>query len=487
MKRDNGKKPAILIVDDEPANLRLLATMLTEHQYSIRTVINGRMALGSIAMEKPDLILLDINMPEMNGYEVCQRLKTDEHAQDIPIIFISALSETLDKVKAFTVGGVDYITKPFQIEEVLARVENQLTIKRTREALQQANDKLACSIAEVQQHHQEMTLLQQMSHSLQRCVSKQELYPVFATYAARLFHQQSGALYLQQGKENGSLEVVAHWGNLPLQQQETALEKSSSMKHGEISLPWPQPNAQHPQRATMQTVAYASIPLSVHGARFGILRVFGGPTHHQEAYEHWLGLLLMVSEHLSLVFANLQLREQLHEQSIRDPLTGLFNRRYLDETLTREIDRAIRYQHSIGVIMADVDHFKHFNDTYGHDAGDALLRAVGSLFRTRIRSEDIACRYGGEEFVLILLEAGLQETARRADMLRESLSQTRIMHNDRFLGPITVSFGVAGVPDCGVSVETVIKAADDALYRSKQEGRNRVNIAECNEPPARTR
>src|ERR687885_2542877 len=132
-------KPDILVVDDTRENLLLLATMLSESGYKVRKAINGTLALGAVEVAKPDLILLDINMPDINGYEVCRRLKADPQTADIPIIFISALDEVLDKVKAFAIGGVDYITKPFEIQEVLARVENQLTIRNLQKQLQEQN------------------------------------------------------------------------------------------------------------------------------------------------------------------------------------------------------------------------------------------------------------------------------------------------------------------------------------------------------------
>lgn len=141
----------ILLVDDTPDNLRLLSTMLTEQGYEVRSVINGAMALMGVQAEPPDLILLDINMPQMNGYEVCQRLKVGDRTREIPVIFISALEDVLDKVKAFAVGGVDYITKPFQVEEVLVRIENQLTICRLRKQLQEQNAQLQQQMLELQE------------------------------------------------------------------------------------------------------------------------------------------------------------------------------------------------------------------------------------------------------------------------------------------------------------------------------------------------
>jgi signal transduction histidine kinase len=155
-KTEDQRRGNILVVDDSPANLRLLTSMLTEQGYKVRSVINGPMALTAARAAPPDLILLDINMPEMNGYEVCQQLKADELSHDIPVIFISALDEIGDKVQAFAVGGVDYVTKPFQFEEVLARVETHLALRNLQRQLTAANDELALRLQEVQARNEEL-------------------------------------------------------------------------------------------------------------------------------------------------------------------------------------------------------------------------------------------------------------------------------------------------------------------------------------------
>lgn len=183
-------------------------------------------------------------------------------------------------------------------------------------------------------------------------------------------------------------------------------------------------------------------------------------------------------EQLTLALANLQLREQLREQSIRDPLTGLFNRRYMEETLKRELQRANRYQYPIGVVMLDIDHFKQFNDTWGHDGGDAVLRAIGLFLQEHIRGSDVACRYGGEEFILILPDAPLEDTYHRAHELRAGIKDLQIQHNGQQLPTVTTSVGVASFPVHGVTIEEVIKVADTALYQAKTGGRDQVVLAQ---------
>ena len=176
-----------------------------------------------------------------------------------------------------------------------------------------------------------------------------------------------------------------------------------------------------------------------------------------------------------MALANLKLRETLRNQAIRDGLTGLFNRRYLEETLERELSRGKRQGNPLGVIMLDLDHFKEYNDTYGHNAGDELLCALGQLIQDQVRREDIACRFGGEEFLLIMPGAPLEIALERANELNLSVKQ--LHKNSPALKPITISAGVAIFPDHGGNGKDVIRAADAALYRAKEEGRDRVVVA----------
>jgi diguanylate cyclase (GGDEF)-like protein len=184
-----------------------------------------------------------------------------------------------------------------------------------------------------------------------------------------------------------------------------------------------------------------------------------------------------IGDNISLALANIRLRETLRHQVIHDPLTGLFNRRYMDETLKREIARVRRKKAPLGVIMMDLDHFKRFNDTYGHEAGDSLLETLGKFLETQVRQEDVACRYGGEEFVLILPEASPDVTQKRAEEIRQGVPQLQVSHRGRMLEMITVSLGVASFPEHGATEDDLLRAADDAMYQAKAEGRNRVVVA----------
>lgn len=215
------------------------------------------------------------------------------------------------------------------------------------------------------------------------------------------------------------------------------------------------------------------LPLVAQGSSLGLLHVSGriGLGKHGVFEQQ---VLESVAEQLSLAMANLQLRETLRVQSLRDALTGLYNRRYLEENLSREVQRCARRSLPLTVMMIDVDHFKRFNDTHGHGAGDALLTRVGEVLGQMTRGEDIACRYGGEEFTLVLPEASYEIGLRRAEEIRETLQQTSVVHLRQQLPPITVSIGVASFPEDGDTPERLLATADSALYVAKNAGRNRV-------------
>ena len=186
----------------------------------------------------------------------------------------------------------------------------------------------------------------------------------------------------------------------------------------------------------------------------------------------------MLAEHVALALVNVRHRTTLREESVHDELTGLFNRRYMDETLDRELRRATREGGGVGLIMGDIDHFKTYNDTLGHAAGDAVLRTIGNFLRGAVRGEDVVCRFGGDEFVIILPKAGLEDTRRRADGLRKQLAGLDWAASGSALPTVTLSLGVAAFPEHGVSPDQLLMAADKALYRAKAAGRDRVMVAQ---------
>ena len=220
---------------------------------------------------------------------------------------------------------------------------------------------------------------------------------------------------------------------------------------------------------------YACLPMMAQGEILGVLHLRTDLPGPLDASRRKLASAL--GEQVALSLANIRLKETLHRQAIHDPLTGLYNRRYLEDTLERELRRAVRKGSPVGILMLDLDHFKEYNDTHGHAAGDALLRAFGAHVLGNIRGEDFACRYGGEEFAIILPDVGLEKAVQRAEEIRQEARAIRVESGGLRLEAATVSIGVATLPTHGTTPEAVLRAADAALYVAKAEGRDRVKAA----------
>lgn len=343
-------------------------------------------------------------------------------------------------------------------------------IKQTREALAQ-------QVASLEAERNFESRLNQLSSLLQACLNLDEAGEVIAHAAPGLFEGTSGAVFLLNPSRN-LMEVLASWGGPA--PEAFSPEGCWGLRRGQLH--WVADSrkglgCEHLEGAP--PASYACQPLSAQGETLGLLYL--GSPQPAEAPEREQQRVMLVSDQLALAIANLRLRETLRHQSIRDALTGLFNRRYLEETLQREIFRARRAQRPLSLLFFDVDHFKHFNDAHGHEAGDQVLQALGHLVRSRFRAEDVPCRYGGEEFVVILPDARLEDGRRRAEQLREAVKHIALSYQGKTLGPISLSVGVAAYPEHGDNPETLLAMADGALYQAKRLGRDRVAVAEWGE------
>jgi diguanylate cyclase (GGDEF)-like protein len=348
--------------------------------------------------------------------------------------------------------------------------------------LQEANRHLKILVEETRQRNREISLINDLADQLHACFSVQEAYQVIVRLVPQLFPATSGALFILNSSKN-YLEGVVTWGESPPDQLIIAPQICWALRRGRTyHLADPDRDIICEHVKTSNSARHLCVPLVAQGDSLGVLHLSvavhsGGEAPADNFSEDRQRLVLTVAEHLSLSLANLKLQETLRYQAIRDPLTGLFNRRFMEETLGREISRVYRKATPLGIIMMDLDHFKHFNDTFGHVAGDVLLSALGSHLRDQVRKEDVACRFGGEEFILILPDASLEVTCQRAEELRSLVHDLHIQHQGQTLGGVTISMGVAVYPDHGDTPEGLIRAADAALYRAKGEGRDRVCLA----------
>jgi diguanylate cyclase (GGDEF)-like protein/PAS domain S-box-containing protein len=347
------------------------------------------------------------------------------------------------------------------------------------EALQNANAQLQFLVAQVEERNRTMTLANEMADMLQTCQASEEAYKAIGHFLPKLFPDDAGALYMVNNSRN-LFETVAIWGRDPQLTSTFAPDECWSVRRGRLhKVENPQEALRCPHVAEEVPGGYLCVPLIAQGETLGVLHLRPGPQAAGQTPELAVvkdQMALAVGEDLALALANLRLRESLRIQAIRDPLTGLFNRRYLEETMEREINRVKRQGTSLGVVMMDLDHFKQYNDTFGHSAGDELLSSLGILLKSHIRGEDISCRYGGEEFLVILPGASMEISLARAESLRQAVKEMHLHHQG--LKPSSLSLGVAVYPDHGDTGLQLIQSADAALYRAKKAGRDRVMAAE---------
>ncbi|MTJ10314.1 diguanylate cyclase domain-containing protein [Anabaena sp. UHCC 0204] len=451
-------KGTILLVDDIPENLQLLSDLLVKLGYTVRSVTSGRMALKTVKVKRPNVILLDIKMPEMDGYQVCQALKADENLRSIPVIFISALDDVFDKVTAFKSGGVDYITKPFQIEEVVARLDNQLTIQRQQQLL----EKEITTRRETEEvlYQSRALLASVLNSSLDGVAAMQAIRtpetgdiedfrclvvnPVIARAFARSREEMIGKLVLKRFLSRFDSQLFDKF--VAIVETGEPLERDFYYQSGESS--W---------------FHFVAVKL---GDGFAI--TIRDITARKQT-------------ELALQDAN----QKLEQLANLDALTQVANRRCFNNRLTKEWQKLAETQQPLSLILFDIDFFKRYNDYYGHLAGDDCLLKIAQTVYQFIRHQDIerptdlVARYGGEEFAILLPNTDLKGSIMVATRLQEALYDLAIPHaKSEIKDIVTVSLGISSfIPGAEVKADTLIANADQALYHAKEQGRDRYCIA----------
>ena len=455
IKYQSNLQQNILIVDDLPENIRLLSSLLENKGYKINSATDGKMALASIKAEPPNLILLDIMLPIMNGYQVCRVLKSQPETRHIPIIFLSGLDSEFDKVEAFKAGGVDYITKPFFLEEVIFRIQTQLAIVNQQNKFQKILNQeiLEREIAERELNKSRALLTGVLNSSLDGVAAFKAIRdrqnkiidfrwlianPVAAMTVGETTHTLAGKRLFTQSSSghlfDGLLELF-----IQVVETCTVLEKEYYYNSGSLKL-W---------------FHIVAVKLGD-----GIAMTFRDISDRKQI-------------EITLKQANLRLTYQANI----DSLTQIANRRRFDEYITQEWSRCTREKEYLSLILCDVDYFKAYNDTYGHQAGDSCLYEVAQgIDRAVKRPADVAFRYGGEEFAIILPYTEGQGAIKVAEEINQQIKDLRIHHSASEIEDIvTMSSGVSSViPDIHSSPHLLIAAADAALYDSKFKGRNRI-------------
>jgi two-component system cell cycle response regulator len=449
----------ILIVDDVLANARLLEAKLTAEYYQVSTAADGFDALRQASTWQPDLVLLDVMMPAMDGYEVCRRLKHNPATLHIPVVMVTALGEKPERLRGLQCGADDFLTKPVEYDTLLARVRSLVRLKRILDEWR-ARGETARALGLIAQDLHEPVINGARALVVDDwAFGAQNIHDALAQEGIKPTQARSGAEAVALCEETLFDLVVISLS----MSADDPLQLASKL------------------RAAERTQDIPLLLIAEPDQRRLILRGF------DLGANDWL--LRPLDEHELRVRARNQIRRKFYQDRLRadlgqalalaltDPMTGLYNRRYLMRHLSGLL--STQGGNGVAVLMIDVDHFKAVNDRYGHAAGDAALRMVADMLRQRTRVFDSIARYGGEEFVVVMPGVATQEAVLAAERLREAVLNLRFAPTPDGLHRLSVSIGVAICPPktAGVSPEALIDAADQALYDAKGRGRNRVELA----------
>jgi diguanylate cyclase (GGDEF)-like protein len=349
--------------------------------------------------------------------------------------------------------------------------------QRSDKQIVRTNRHLEENVLLLQEKAYESGLLTTSRDELQLCVNLPEVYRSAQNSFERLLPSTAGALCMITNSRN-MMETVASWGEVALEDCHTP-ESCCGLRSGQPR--WREPGGsmihcshfggQGPEH-------YVCVPVVAHGDTLGLLFIQCPDTECMDSIRRRMDGLHQLVQLTGMAVASMKLRTKLENQSIRDPLTGLFNRHFMEVALERELSRARRRKTMLAVFMLDVDHFKDFNDSHGHAIGDAVLKSVAAVCQTTVRAEDIACRYGGEEFTIILPEITPEAAYERAENVRLAIANLRVFEGEDAYQEVTMSIGIALYPEDGTTADVLLRSADQALYRAKQQGRNRVLSAE---------
>lgn len=449
----------ILIVDDEPLNVKLLAAMLPADQYETIKAYDGREALKKIVNETPDLILLDVMMPGLDGYEVTRTVKNDSDTRDIPVILVTALDGTDNKIKGLEAGADEFLNKPVSKTELIARVNSLLRLK-------QYQDQLKTHM----QSKNHFTTPDQSQRSIEEEINLPSILIVEDDVkdAKLILNYLHGEAYIIKQVKDGE-EAISR-----ARQEKIDLILLDILLPGMDGFETCRRLKAMDQTKDIQIVALTSLndmESKVKGIELGADDYLVKPINMHELRVR-IKALVKKKAYLDRLHANY---EMAVHSAITDKLTGLYNHAYFEHFLGLEVKRSLRQNMPVSLMMIDIDDFKQYNDTLGHLAGDQILSELGQLIKTNIREIDLAARYGGEEFSVVLPGVDLKGAVTTAERIR------LVIHENSFSPELSsdsknlsVSIGIAACPSDAEAVKELINKADMALYKAKREGKNRV-------------
>jgi two-component system cell cycle response regulator len=450
IEMSDEKKAKVLVVDDEEMIINFFLAALGEEGYQLEVAHNGREAIDKAKAFLPDVILLDVVMPELNGYQVAEYLKRDPGTSGTPIILVTGMGSIEDKVKGLESGADDFLTKPFNLQELLARVHSLIKLKQAQDQLK-ALGKQGVS-------HPQIRALKSHKHLVLVVEDDRRITDICRTllntggYETEVAHDAGQALeYIAETVPDLILLdlMLPDMGGLELLKEIRGMPALSEVP-------------------VIIITALSDLKTKIKGLYLGADDYLVKPLNSLE-------LLARVRANIRKYVAHQELKYTLDDtflQSITDPLTGLYNRQYLTTVMEREFALFKRHGRPFTVMLLDVDGFKLINDTKGHDGGDKVLTEIGQILKGELRASDLAVRYGGDEYLLIFSEAGVDQAMPIAQRIRQKIAEKEFFEGARM--PVTCSIGLAEASSQDLKTDDVIKRSDVAMYQAKNGGKNKT-------------
>ena len=485
----------ILVADDDPAIVQTMTWVLKEHGYEVAVAHTGSAVIAQLEERVPDLLLLDVMFPDTDGFELLERIKTDDRWRDLPVLMVSSLPPEETAVKTLGLGASDFIRKPFRVRELLARIQAQL---RMRALLRTAHDQLKHSeveLAHAREEAENRRKLVEILHDVTGDLTSDEIYHILARRVARALDLTHCSLILAQAGDDTGI-VASSYEDPSVRSLAIDLRRYPEIKEAlDTSQPvliedvLTSPLYEAARRewevsgTSVQIRSVIALPFALDWRQSGVFFLRRG-VHEPPLTREDVEFADTVVKAAVSAIQRAKIMETTKADNARlellahtDPLTDLLNRRALTERLAGELDRARRYETTISLLMIDLDHFKRVNDTHGHLTGDDVLTEFGALLQHAVRSVDVVARYGGEEFTIVLPETAQPGAIAFAERIRERVEAHVFVEREGLALQLTSSIGVSTFPMPGVnSVEELFQRADQALYRAKAEGRNRVRF-----------
>lgn len=486
----------ILVADDDAVVLQTMSWLLREHGYEVDAVSEGQRVFPSIEECRPDLVLLDVMFPDADGYQILERIKSDERFTEVPVLMVSSLPPEEAVVRTLGLGAADFVRKPYRVKELLARIQAQLRMRAILNSAHESLRRAEQQLQRVQEEAESRRKLVDILHDVTEDLSSDEIYHLLARRVARALELTYCSVILARDGDSPRVVATAFEQAPPLDfvldlerypEIRAALQTGrpvlvedvgTSPLYAEVRQRWARDNMQVAVRSVI------ALPFALEPNQAGVFflrrSTHEPPLTPQDVQFADTVIRAAVStiQRAKLIETTMADNRRLELLAHTDPLTEVLNRRALSERLTDEMERVRRYESTVSMLLIDLDHFKRINDSHGHLVGDDVLMEVAALLQRAVRAVDVVARYGGEEFVIVLPETSPFGATTFAERIRELIDAhpfTQVRGQPLHL---TTSIGVASYPSPGIeNLEDLFAAADQALYRAKAEGRNRVRAS----------